>query len=227
MDASTFFDCFEQCRLQIVGVRLHLAGRDFFVGSSLKTKFTMAKPIFRTDRRTEDATSHGAGFIQLAHSALRIEHRARLIIGKGRKLLRRFLSFIQHSTHWISREVERQPRNRLAGTFAYACRTIGRCHLKSAKASPQASRVKLINGKHSNTTLRTSRAANQPLAASVRDIDKRGIHDLDERLILGRWEMRLHTILRIVPRSRFCECLASSGCGRTICIRARLQSCHS
>src|SRR5207302_867590 len=75
-NTRAFFDFFQQRRLQIVGVRLHLAGRNFLVRGSLKTKFAMAKTILRTDRGPKDAASHWTRFIQLAHSALRIEHGA-------------------------------------------------------------------------------------------------------------------------------------------------------
>src|ERR1700730_10683167 len=100
-------DFFQQYRLQVVGIGLHLACRNFLVGSALKTKFANAKTILRTDRGTEYAASHGTRFIQLAHSSFRIEHRARLVVGEIRKPLRRLVAFIENATRWIAGEIGR------------------------------------------------------------------------------------------------------------------------
>ena len=116
------------------------------------------------------------------------------MVGEVRKLLRRFLSFMQNAAHWITGETGRQPDNRFAGTLTNTRRTLGCFDLQLAKTSSQSSCVKLIYRKRPDTTLRTARSTDKPFAASACDIVKCRVHDLDQRLISGGWEMRPHTI---------------------------------
>src|ERR1700722_3524217 len=56
--SRVFFELFEQCRLQIVGIRIHLAGGNFLVGCAVETEFANSQSIFGTNRRPKNATSH-------------------------------------------------------------------------------------------------------------------------------------------------------------------------
>ena len=51
--------------------------------------------------------------------------------------------------------------------------------------------VQLIDGKHSHATLRATRPAGQPVAAFLKGIGQRGIHNLNQLLVAG-WSLKRH-----------------------------------
>ncbi len=65
---------------------------------------------------------------------------------------------------------------------------------ESGEPIPQPHRIELIDGKHSDAALCASPAAGQPRSALSRRLGERGIHDLDEFLILCNPGARRHTI---------------------------------
>ena len=86
----------------------------------------------------------------------------------------------------------RQTTHRLASPFPDVSCTLRREHFEFRETLAQPENVQLIDGKHSDATLRTTRTANEPVAASTRGICQRGVHDLDQLLISRRWLTRSH-----------------------------------
>ena len=71
-------------------------------------------------------------------------------------------------------------------------RALAREHFEFRETLAQPENVQLIDGKHSDATLRTARTTNKPLATSTRGIGQGGVHDLDQLLISRRWLTRSH-----------------------------------
>ncbi len=154
MRSSSSFDLPKQLRFQIIGIQIHFAFGNFFIGGALKTKFANAQAIFRTNRWSKDATSHGTRFIKFTKSGRRIERRAGLIVGELRKALFRLFALVQQSAHRITREIFRQPGNRFPRPFAHTFST-RRCALVQACESfSKPDGVELIDRKDSDATLR-------------------------------------------------------------------------
>lgn len=76
-------------------------------------------------------------------------------------------------------------------------RFLRRCLLEIGKATAQALGVELVDGKNSNTALRTSGTADQPCAAALGGIGQGGIHDLDEGAIFGGGKTSVHGFIYI------------------------------
>ena len=65
-----------------VGIDCHLAGGDLFFAGAVITQLADAQTIFGLHRRSEDAAGHRPRSVQVAHPSLRIEDRARFVIGE-------------------------------------------------------------------------------------------------------------------------------------------------
>jgi hypothetical protein len=70
--------------------------------------------------------------------------------------------------------------------------------LQVSESSLQAQGVELIDRKCSDTTLRASWAANQPLSAAARRLGQCGIHDLNKRPVFGSGENLQHEDISIM-----------------------------
>ena len=103
-----FLSLFYQTRFEIVGVGLHFAGGNFLIRRALKAEFANSQTIFGTNRRTENAARHGARFVELTETCLRIEHGAGLIVGKIGKLLISFFAFVEHARRGVARKLRRE-----------------------------------------------------------------------------------------------------------------------
>lgn len=185
LDSRLSLDFFDQRELQIIGIRNHLAGRDLIVRSTLKTQFASPQAIFRTQRRSEDATRHRPGFVQVTSSCRRVENGTRLIIGEGGKAGRTVVTLVENASRRIAREITLKPCDRVAGAPPDAIRSLRVRDLQFVQASPQPQYVQLVNGEWANAALRAPQTAGKPMSRPLPSICQGCIHDLDQLPIAG------------------------------------------
>src|SRR5580700_10241024 len=192
--AGTSFELFEQARFETVRIRLHLASRNLLVGRSLKAEFADSQAVLGVHRRTEHAAGHGARLVEFAVSRLRVERRARLMVGEIGEPLLRLFSLLQNAADRVAGELSREAGHGFASPQPHPLRTLRSLLLKIGKSSPQAKGVELIDGESADTAGRASRAAHQPMPASAGHVGERGVDDLDQPLIARHSKLFRHLV---------------------------------
>ena len=175
---------------------MHFAGGDLFLRCAFIAQLANAQLTFRCDRRSKNTAGDGAGSVEFAGSGCRVQSGTRLVVGKIIPTLRGFLRFIEQAGSRIARQLRGQPCDRLARALPHPGGALWSLQFEFHEAITQAQSVQLIDGEHSDATLRASRAADQPFTASTRRIRKSRVDDLDQRLISGRGGVTMH-VLRV------------------------------
>jgi hypothetical protein len=116
---------------------------------------------------------------------LGIERGTGLIVGELGEGLLSFVAVRENPGRGISGEVGRQASDCFSCTRRHAGSTFRFVCLQLSESLAQSHCIELTNRKHADAALRTSWAADQPLAAASRSIRQRCIHDLDELAITG------------------------------------------
>jgi hypothetical protein len=185
-----------QLGFQGVRIRNHFAGSDLFISRPVIAKLADSQATFRSYGRTKGAASHRPRVVESAQSGLRIEHRARLVIGKFREAFFRLRTFIEHARLRIAGKLCRQALNRISRPIADPPRPL-RVRLFQVSQSPlQPQRIQLIDGKRTDTALRASGTTHQPLAATARSIGQSRVDDLDQDRIRGWQSLFRQSLLR-------------------------------
>ncbi len=167
---SRLLQFIQQLRFQVVRVDNHLARSNLFISRAVETQLANTQAAFCSQGRTKGAASHRPRIVEIAQSALRIERRTRLIIRKFREAFFRLRAFIEHARFRVAGKVGRQALNRISCPLANPFRPARVRLFQVSQSALQAHRIQLIDGKHTDATLRTSRTTHQPLAAAARGI---------------------------------------------------------
>src|SRR5215469_18448181 len=80
------FEFFQYLALEIVRIHLHPACGDLCLSSALKAKLADPQAAFREDGWPECAAGDRPRRVEVAHSGVRVERRAGLVVGEGFEL---------------------------------------------------------------------------------------------------------------------------------------------
>ena len=160
--AGCALDFGKQLRLEMVGIDLHFAGGNFGVGCTLKAKLTDTESMFRVNRRTESAASHGAMRVEVAGSGFRIERGTRLVVSEVLELALRTWTLGEESCFAIPGKVGRNAVERLASTLANASGASGIGGAEFRKALAESCYVELVDGEDADAALRATGTTGKP-----------------------------------------------------------------
>ena len=86
-----------------------------------------------------------------------------------------------------------QPPHRIASPLPNSRCPLGIPPREFCQTSTQSCGIKLIDGEYADAALGTALPADKPALASARCIRQRGIDDLNQFLVPGRWKTKRHT----------------------------------
>lgn len=184
--AACALDFGKQLRLETIRVDRHFAGGNFGIGGALKAEFTNTKPVFRANRRTERAASHGAMRVEVAGSVFRIERRARLMVGEVLKLALGAGAFTENAGFAIAGKVVSNAVEGLASALANVTGASGIGDAEFSKALAEPRYVELADGEDADAALRAAGTTDEPGTGAVGSLGESSIENLNELVVDGR-----------------------------------------
>ena len=186
--AACAVDFGKQLRLETIRVDRHFAGGNFGIGGALKAEFTNAESVFRANRRTERAASHGAMRVEVAGSGFRIERRARLMVGEVLKLALAAGAFTENAGFAIAGKVVSNAVEGLACALpnVTGASGVGDAEFSQALAEPRY--IELVDGEDADAALRAAGTTDEPGTSALGSLDESGVENLDELVVGGRTE---------------------------------------
>jgi hypothetical protein len=119
--------------------------------------------------------------IEIAGAMVKIEHRARLVVGELLEENGGFVVFVKNAAVHVAGKPRIETGERVSNSFADSCCTFWLGFGECFKALAQTRPIFMSDGKDADAALRTAGLADEMRAAAAIRIGDGAIHDLDER----------------------------------------------
>ncbi len=185
MHAGGLFGFGDERVFEVLGVALHFACGDLFLGRADEAEFADANSLFRADRRAEDAARHGAMSVQVAGAGGGVERRAGFVVtvvfegGKG------WFVVAENAGRMVAREVWGEAGKRVGNALAEAGGAFGIGAFQFGESGAEAGGVELSDLEDTDAALGAADAAGEPVPAFLDGAGEFGVDDLDESLVAG------------------------------------------
>ena len=183
-----------QLGLEFVGfVELEFASSNFVRTGPVIAELANTESAFGADWRPEHPAGDRPPLIDVTGALFRIEGRAWLKVGKFLEGCCGLVVRAKKPCSWITGELFRQALPTFKRTLAHAGGALWVVGIERGQTFLKAEDVELIDGEDSDAARCASGLADQPFPAAPFRVEKSGIDDLDELLVLGGERVRHRT----------------------------------